>query len=109
MNDAEKQKILEELEGIPEDLYDEFVRDVIMQTREKILKLRESLSNSDYDNIADIAHFIKGSSGNMRLYTIHNLAKSIEASSREKNTDDIANDLKELEKAVGQIQKQFQK
>lgn len=105
---AEKQKILEELGGIAEDVYDGLVREVIAETHEKVIKLKEALNNNDYDSIAESAHSMKGTFGNFRIHTIYEIAKSMEAAAEEKKAKDgLVSDLKRLEEALAQVEKEF--
>lgn len=108
MEKEEKQKILEELGGIPEDLYDRLVRSLIAQTHEQITKLKAALNKDDYNSIAQSAHFIKGASVNLRIHKIYEIAKSMESASTEKPVkDEIAGSLKKLESALAELEKKF--
>ncbi len=108
MDEAEKQKILEEIGGLPEDVYDELVRVLIAQTHEQIANIGKALNEDDYDTIAKAAHLLKGSSGNLRIYAIHDIAKAIEeTSTQEKARDDLPGDLKKLEGALAQLEQEF--
>jgi HPt (histidine-containing phosphotransfer) domain-containing protein len=108
MDRAEKQRILQELGGISEDLYDELIGNLISQVHEQIPKLKGCLNNDDYNGIAESAHFIKGSAGNLRIHTIHNIAKSIEeaASQDKKDRNAIVNALRKLEESLAQLEKE---
>ena len=108
MDRAEKQKVLEEIGGVPEDMYDGLVRDLISQTREKIAEMKKALNEDDYDSIARTAHFVKGSAVNLRLYTIYDMAKGIEQTLAQKKTrDGLAGDLKKLEETLAQLEQEF--
>ncbi|RKY34252.1 MAG: hypothetical protein DRP78_06820 [Candidatus Omnitrophota bacterium] len=78
MEKDEKQKILQELGGIGEDIYDELVGDFIAQADLQLRDLNQALSNGDLSAMQSLAHTIKGSSGNLRLYTISAIAKDLE-------------------------------
>lgn len=118
MKKKEKQKILEELGGIPEDLYDRLVCNLIAQIHEQITKLKAALDRDDYNSIAQSAHFIKGASVNLRIHKIYEIAKSMESVSTspllsgERNKvrgypakDEIAGSLKKLESALAELEK----
>ena len=85
MDKPEKERILEELGGISESEYDAFVRELIAQTESQAIELKAALEGDKFDGIAKIAHSIKGSSGNLRIYKIQELAKSLELAAKEKN------------------------
>lgn len=109
MDKVEKQKILEELGSIPEDLYDELVRSLIEQVREKIAEIKESLDSDDYDGVAESAHFVKGASGNLRIRTIHKVAESMEAMSRKRDGKEanIPLQLERLEEELVKLEQSF--
>ena len=108
MDNLEKQKILQEMGGIPEDFYNGLVRNLITQVHEQISKSKQALSNDDYDSISQSAHFIKGASGNLRIYSVYEITKSIELASTQKGTKyEIASGLKKLEDAVADLERDF--
>ena len=78
----DKAKILEELGGIPEEVYDSLVIDLIEQTRAQIEKMSVALDRQDWKGLVEMAHFIKGSAGNLRIIGIENPAREIETSAR---------------------------
>ena len=49
--------------------------------------LEEAISTMDYDAIANTAHSIKGSSGNLKFVEMYELAKDIELSAKDKKAD----------------------
>jgi HPt (histidine-containing phosphotransfer) domain-containing protein len=100
MEKTEKQKILEELGGITEDFYNELLVCFISQTQNYLVELRGVLGAEDFARIAAIAHSIKGSSANLRLNNIQQIAREIEVSAKEnKDKAEIGNRIQELESA----------
>ena len=102
MNEA-KRKVLQELGGIPEEVYDELVRDLFAQMDDLIVKLESALGTADYKTIGDISHSIKGSSANLRIHPVYELARSIELAAKEKKTaEEIEKNLKMLEQVCAE-------
>ncbi len=84
MDKAKKQKILKELGGISENVYDELVNEIILQIKGQIPELKGLLNRNDFDSMAKIAHSIKGSSGNLRFTKMQEAAKALEFAVKEK-------------------------
>ncbi len=79
---AAKAEALKAL-AVPEEMYDEMVRDFIDQTHRSIGDLSVAVTAQDFKKIAEIAHGIKGSSGNLRIRDVFEAAKSMELSARQ--------------------------
>ena len=103
----DKQKILNELGGIAEDFYNELVYDFISQVEVEIAKLDKAKEVDNFDEIAQIGHFIKGSAGNLRIEEIQNIAKEIELFGQEKKKDKkiIEKSMVKLKIALGELKK----
>ena len=101
MDKAEKQKILAELTYLSEDVYDELLGILLLQAEEKITELKAAAEKDDFPSIAKIAHSLKGSSGNLRVNTIYEPAKSMELIARENpDKQKIVGDIVHLEEAL---------
>lgn len=97
----DKSKILEELGGIPEEVYDSLVLDLVEQTGAQIEKMRAAVEMQDWKNLVEIAHFIKGSAGNLRIAGIEAPAREIEMSAREqKNASGISSAITLIEERL---------
>lgn len=83
MDKAEKAKILEELGGLDEADYDSLVTDLIVQTEKQLKDLRSAISGGNFDTAMRIAHSIKGSSGNLRIKKMYEIARSMETEAKE--------------------------
>jgi HPt (histidine-containing phosphotransfer) domain-containing protein len=73
----DKKKILRELGDIPEETYDELVCFFIRQLKDNIPKIKAALAGHDFDQLAKLAHSLKGSSGNLRIHQVYELATQI--------------------------------
>lgn len=78
MDRAQKEKILQELGGLPEEVYDQLCRELLSQIDGFIGDMEKALAGGNYGEAAKIAHFIKGATANLRLYNIRDGAMSIE-------------------------------
>lgn len=81
---TQKKKILEELGGIDEACYDELVKEFIVLADKMILEAEKLLREDNLDGVSKTAHSIKGSSGNLRINTIYEIAKLFETVAYEK-------------------------
>jgi HPt (histidine-containing phosphotransfer) domain-containing protein len=81
-----KKKILEELGNLPEEMYDELVGDYRVLMKEKLGELQALFDVKDYDELSNLAHFIKGASVNLRLSGPRESAQLLEQNAK-KRTD----------------------
>lgn len=103
MDEQRKQEILKQLGGIPESMYDELVGELFHQMDDLIAKLEEALGKEDYQRIGEISHAIKGSSGNLRVNEVYELARGIEmAAKQNQDRQEIERQLKLLEQVCSQ-------
>lgn len=101
----DRKKVSTEL-GISEDVYGEIFVDFISRGEVQVGKMKEAIESNDLDVIAGIAHMMKGTSGNLRINIIQELAASIELSAKEKNgVDAIVGNLAKLEDALAELKK----
>jgi len=87
MDREQKAKVLAELGGIDEGIYDSLVAEHLNQTKERCLEIRKFLSDNDIEQVADLAHSVKGSSGNLRLQGLYDAAQKLEQAA--KNEDAV--------------------
>lgn len=103
----EKQRILDELGGISEGDYDSLVEELISQAEKQIGELKEAIDGGNFERIAKIAHTIKGTSANLRVYKLQELVKSLEFQAKEeKDKNTIAEGLKKIEEALEELKKE---
>ena len=81
--DEKKRKILEDLGGIKEEVYDSLVNEFIADARNNMKELEKAINENDQVVSARIAHTIKGASGNLRLYSIQEASRSLEKNIKE--------------------------
>ena len=84
MDRSIKAKILEELGGISETIYDDLVKEFTEEAQRSLAVFTSSISKGDHEAVARLAHTLKGSSGNLRLYDIQEAAKYLEGAARER-------------------------
>jgi len=82
MDKEEKAKVLVELGGIDEGIYDSLVAEHLNQTKDRCLEIRKFLDENDIEQVADLAHSVKGSSGNLRLQRLYEAAQELEAAAK---------------------------
>lgn len=108
MDTDKKRQVLEELGGISEDVYDDLVKDFLAQAHESLDKLKGLLNNQDFTGVKGTLHFIKGSSGNLRLSEIYELVKGLEEKAVEKNEQALKEGVVQLEALIAALSKQYQ-
>ncbi|MBF0252425.1 MAG: Hpt domain-containing protein [Candidatus Omnitrophica bacterium] len=104
MDKIEKQRILEELGGFPEDIYDDLVGEFIKQAKEEIVTLKKHIKTNNAEDGARIAHSIKGSSANLRLNEMQEIAKKLEMGLKEgAEPMSLLPDAEELERKINEF------
>lgn len=71
--------------GLDENDAKELLDEFFVDTNKTVLELEESIKAKDYEQSRELAHSIKGASGNLRITSIYERTKEIEA--RAKNKD----------------------
>ena len=78
----DKKEILKDLRGIPEDVYDMIVLTFYEETRGHLKELALAVEASNWTAIRSLAHGIKGSAANLRLFQIQHAAQSLQDASK---------------------------
>jgi len=92
----DKQEILKEMGGIPEEVYDDIVKSFYDEARGILQIVSKSISNSDYPTVAKLTHGIKGSAANLYLTQIQEAAKCMEVAAKAANAEDVRKYLQDL-------------
>lgn len=74
----DKDEILKQLNGIPEDVYDEIVLGFYEETRGRLKDISEAIGVFDQSALVRLAHGIKGSAANLRLVHIQEIAETLQ-------------------------------
>ena len=76
-----------------------------LENREKdIKKINESLEKGDFETIERLGHSMKGSGSIYGFDGITELGKIIEMSAKEKNVEEIKNNIAELKDYLGRVE-----
>jgi HPt (histidine-containing phosphotransfer) domain-containing protein len=101
----DREKIAAEL-GINVDLYNEILLDFRRQSEERLGELEKSFKARNAEGVKRAAHFLKGSSGNLRLQEIFAVASRIDrAMADNKDLASIAADIPQLKAALLEFRK----
>jgi len=84
-----KEEILNQLGGIPENVYDEIVEGFFLESSDRIRLMTDAITISNLNTIASLAHDIKGASANLRLIKIQEMAKNLEAAAKSNNIERV--------------------
>ena len=95
-----KQEILKIMGDIPEDVYDDIVVSFYEEARERLKAIKSSIGSNNFEGVAQGAHAIKGSGGNLYLTEIQAAAKSLEDAARAKNTNGVVQCLDQLTRLI---------
>ena len=99
--DPKKEAILKEMGDIPEEFYDELVRDFLTDALSQVDALEKSLKVGEIESAKGIIHSLKGVSANIRLNDISQLSKEVETDIKSGlGVDDIAGKLDAMRAAV---------
>lgn len=85
-------------ESFLHELIDIYIDDFI----EKYFQLEQAIERADFNNIKEIGHSLKGSSGNLSLTALHETAFGIESSGRE-------NDIEQARLLFVRLKEEFKK
>lgn len=80
---AEKEKILQELGGLSEEIYDSLCGEHLEQTKTRCARIEQALEKEKFEEVGDLAHSIKGASGNLRLHALFESARALERSAKD--------------------------
>ncbi len=76
-----------------------------LENREKDIKqINESLENGDFETIERLGHSMKGSGSIYGFDGVTELGKTIEMSAKEKNAEEIKNNITELKDYLGRVE-----
>ncbi len=95
----DKQKILEELGGIPEEIYDQLCVGFIEDAKLKMAEIKSAVEINDAAKMKMSAHSLKGSAGNLRISPIQQAALNLEEAIKNNESQDH---LRQLIKALDQ-------
>ncbi len=98
-----RQEALAELQ-IPEELYDELLHDLVDNTESALARLEGALGANDFDQVAALAHMIKGSAATLRVEKIRAIAEDLEADGRSNGDGtEIEKHMVELKSALEEL------
>lgn len=83
MEKAEKEKILQELGGLSAEIYDSLCAEHLEQTKTRCTHIAQALEKDNLEAVGDLAHSIKGASGNLRLHALFESALALERSAKD--------------------------
>ena len=61
------------------------IESFVQESNDAITKLKDAIDMNDFDQIVKTAHYIKGSSGNLKFNEIYEMAKEMELNAKEPN------------------------
>jgi len=79
------------------------VEKFIPRLEEQLIELRSALSEEDFDAMAKLAHWLKGSSGNVGFEGFTPLASALEASAEAQDTDQLKQDFRAVALYAGRV------
>ena len=71
-------------------------------------ELKIHIDNKDFEQIKNIAHKIKGASGNLKINNVYEITKDIEFSAKEEIASDYIAKFEKLEKCTKDIRKTYE-
>lgn len=108
MNQEDKKRALAELPGVSEEVYDELLHGLCRQAKERLPKLQEALDSNDLDAVKDLAHFISGCAGNLRVETLYQHTKDLQKFAEDKEENGVLlKTFNLIEQALADVEKIF--
>ncbi len=92
MDPNRKRAVSQEL-GIPVEVYEELLTDYFKDGSERIALLVEAVGRNDLSAVAETAHALKGSSQNLRITDIAELAKQLESAAKSGRPADLIQEI----------------
>jgi HPt (histidine-containing phosphotransfer) domain-containing protein len=74
---------LQELGGLSEEIYDSLCKEHLEQTLTRCAQIEEAIAAERITEAGEIAHSIKGASGNLRLHTLYESALELERAAKD--------------------------
>ena len=87
--------------GLDAETAAELVNDYISQLPDEISSLKNAISSEDFTTGAQIAHSIKGASGNLRIMPLHKLAAELEQALKASQSDMAGEMMLQLDAFMG--------
>ena len=75
------------------DFAQKLIIEYISQTRILLIRAKESLYHNNFEELASIAHTLKGSSSTISAKSLYNTAYQMERYSKEKNINEVINSI----------------
>jgi HPt (histidine-containing phosphotransfer) domain-containing protein len=100
----DKKKALDDFQ-ITEKEYDELLVEFVAQADEKIIGIEASLREGNLQEAAQLAHSLKGVSGNMRLDDCYRFSSAIDGALKNIPPLPIDASLSDLKSAVDEVRK----
>ena len=82
--------------GGEEDFLIELLTDLREMVKDNIEKIKSSLDKIDFKEIRELAHSMKGASGNLGLNTMYKATMNLEQSAKDQNAGDISKYFEDL-------------
>jgi len=76
--------------GLKKDDAKEILEEYIKYLPNLLEDISNAIDNNDFDKLAGVTHELKGSSGTLRIMSIHELAIKLEAAALKQETDECA-------------------
>jgi signal transduction histidine kinase/DNA-binding response OmpR family regulator len=83
--------------------FEEFIPEFLDDLRDKCSMIREQLDRNDTDEVANLAHDMKGSAGSFGFDEVQNISKRIEQASETNQLDQVPDLLNQLERRLDHV------
>jgi HPt (histidine-containing phosphotransfer) domain-containing protein len=70
MNREEKLRVLQELDNLPEEIYDDLLRALVVTTQQQLTELVVAVEQGQVQEIRNLIHSIRGATSNLRLHQL---------------------------------------
>ncbi|MFY0641845.1 MAG: Hpt domain-containing protein [Bermanella sp.] len=99
---------IQELKDIMEEGFNDLVLTYLQDSEVKLSALKEAIKSSKSEQVADIAHSLKGSSANICADSLSDLCKKVEDSGRNETLQDVPYVFEKIEEEFSKVKTQLQ-
>jgi HPt (histidine-containing phosphotransfer) domain-containing protein len=104
MNREEKLRVLQELDNLPEEVYDDLLRALVVTTQQQLTELVAAVEQGQAEDIRNLVHSIRGAASNLRQPKLQAAAEGVrQAVHEELDRDEVMRRVGNLQQTVDEI------
>ena len=110
--DAEKEpaisgELLKEYTARISDIFRELIPDLFEETAQGLETMRQSMDEGDTDNVARLAHGLKGAAGNYELFELGEIFRAIETANHNGQSEEMLKNMAEADRYLKTVRIEY--